>query len=82
MPRGEEHPVSLRAVSGAGPKVCFKGLVHRASGDPGRRQVRLIPHRCTRAEKLLVKHEGVGEEAERWVREATAWREQLSWTSA
>lgn len=47
-------------------------MVHRASGDPGRRQVRLTLHRCTRAEKLLVKHEGVGEEAERWVREATA----------
>lgn len=32
--------------------------------------MRITPHRCTRAEKLLEKHEGVREEMGRWV----GWR--------
>lgn len=53
----EEHPVRLRAASGAGPRVCSKGLVHGASGDPGRRQVGITPHKCTRAEKVWATYE-------------------------
>lgn len=54
---GQEHPVSLRAASVAGPRIYSKDLVHRSSGDSGRGQVRIIPYTCTRAEKLWAKHE-------------------------
>ena len=53
-------------------KGVLQSVLHRASGDPGSKRVRIPPHRGTRAEKVLLEHEGVGEDVGSRVREATA----------